>query len=483
MWEFLRHLTRTYWKQNYSLALRLIRVCLGLTFCAVVLSTITECRPVVDYWQVVPDPGPACRQGYAHLITMGAADILTDVLLIVFPIPIVVFSTMALKRKVSLLLLFSLSIILIIITAIRIPLVIQRKGSQQYRTLWASSEILAAAAVSNSLVLGSFIRDKGIKKKRHRSDIFASTTTVNTQQSVGMHSCKRASVNRMKFGSDDDLIQSSGYRLDSDAELKELKVAKRSHRMSDTNVTLVERESKVEDKETVNGTPVIKLQNSRNTSGTVNKKEANNDRDESVDFGNTYSAYWSHSSSLSQDSTLYDLSTEVERGRELCSSSTVPGAGTMFEIDPSYEARKPFSHRGRSISFANDESRQKAPLSRDNGRTERPNSISGRMNRPMLKQRDSGRGFMEYDFAIVEDVEDVEDIQENTTADRRPLAAERIPLSDVSPRNSVCPLSRNFVNLRNESQMQARAEAGMQPPCRRVEHRWSDWSFGRGTGE
>ena len=396
---------------------------------------------------------------------------LTDILLIVFPIPIVVFSTMTLKRKISLSLLFSLSIILIIITAIRIPFVIRQKGSQQYRSLWASSEILAAAAVANSLVLGSFIRDRGIKKKRHRSEVFASTTTINTQQSIGTQSCKRASVSRMKFGSDDDLIHSSGYRLDSDAELKELKMASRFDRRRDTNITLVEHESRLEGRETRSGTPITKMHSSRHKSSILSEKEGNNSKVWSVDFGHIDSAHWSYSSSLSQNSTLYDLSTELESGRELSSPSAILGAGTTFENDPSYQVQKSLSQRGRSIAFANDETRHRVSLSQDLGHIERPNSISGRLNRSMLKQRDSGRGFMEYDFAIAENQE------EDTMIDGRPLAADRVCLSDISPRNSHCQLPRNIVRLRNESQLQARAGVGTQPPCREDEQRWSDWSF------
>lgn len=471
MWEFLRRLTRTYWKQNYNLALRLIRSCLGLTFCAVVLSTITECSPIIHYWQVLPDPGPACRQGYAHLITMGAADILTDVLLIVFPIPIVVFSTMTLKRKVWLSLLFSLSIVLVIITAIRVPLVIQRKGSQQYRSLWASSEILAAAAVSNSLVLGSFIRNKGIKKKKHRSEIFASTTTINTQQSIGAETCKRTSVTRMKFGSDDDLIQSFGYRLNSDAELKELKTAKRSDRRRNTNTTLVEHESKVEDRETMNETPVPMMRNSGSKSSHISKREGCNSEIWSVDFGQIDSAHWSCSSSLSQNSTLYDLSTEIESDREIPSSSAVLNAGTVFQNNPSRQVQNSSSHRRRSISFADNEDWYRAPLCRDIRHTERCKPISGRTNRPMLKQRDSGRGFMEYDFAIAEDQE------EDAMTNCRPFASDCVDLSDVSPRSSVCHFSRDCVNLSNKSQVHG--QVATHPPCRNAEQRWPNWTFGR----
>ena len=69
-----------------------------MTFVAVVIATLAECRPFAGYWQLIPDPGPRCRQGYAQLITMGSSDVITDFLLVCFPIPIVMKSTMPLKR-------------------------------------------------------------------------------------------------------------------------------------------------------------------------------------------------------------------------------------------------------------------------------------------------------------------------------------------------------------------------------------------------
>lgn len=78
--------------------LQSIRWFLVLTFAAVVIATLAECQPFAGYWQLIPDPGPRCRQGYAQLITMGSSDVITDLLLVCFPIPIVMKSAMPLKR-------------------------------------------------------------------------------------------------------------------------------------------------------------------------------------------------------------------------------------------------------------------------------------------------------------------------------------------------------------------------------------------------
>ena len=96
--EFLKRLTSHVWKSSYEWGLRFIRWFLVITFAGVVIATLAECQPFSHYWQVVPDPGSECRQGMAQLYTMGGADIVTDLLIVGFPIPIVIKSNMAVKR-------------------------------------------------------------------------------------------------------------------------------------------------------------------------------------------------------------------------------------------------------------------------------------------------------------------------------------------------------------------------------------------------
>jgi len=103
-------------------------------------------------------------------------------------------------------LLFGLSLILVAITTYRVPAIIERRGDQQFRSLLASFEILAAAAVSNALVLGSFVRDRGIKIQRFR---FGSTSDT-----VDRASTRRGTITHHQWGSDADLAGDVGMRLD-----------------------------------------------------------------------------------------------------------------------------------------------------------------------------------------------------------------------------------------------------------------------------
>jgi hypothetical protein len=202
--EFLKRITIHLWRTSYERTLHCIRIFLVATFIAVIIATLAECQPFSHYWQVVPDPGPQCRQNYAQLLTMGTADIITDILLVAFPIPIVLRSGQTWRRKLQLASLFSTSIALIIITGMRVPEVISNLGRQQYRTIWASSEILASAFVSNFVVIGSFIRDKGSKKNKWKSG--------SVSDSIDRASTRRPTI-AQPTDSEEDLFRFLGCRM------------------------------------------------------------------------------------------------------------------------------------------------------------------------------------------------------------------------------------------------------------------------------
>ncbi|KAH0839156.1 hypothetical protein AYO21_05576 [Fonsecaea monophora] len=207
--EFLKRLIGRSWAKSYEVGLRFIYGFLVVTFIAVVIGTLTECQPFSHYWQVVPDPGSHCREGLVQLIVMGVCDIVSDVVLIVFPIPLVWQSSMRLRKKISLVLLFLLSTILIAITAYRVPSTISRRSSQQYRSLLASLEILAAAGVSNAIVIGSFIRDRGVKKAKFRAASIDDTSSLGRQPTR----TRTVSTTHHHWGSDEDLARGVGVAL------------------------------------------------------------------------------------------------------------------------------------------------------------------------------------------------------------------------------------------------------------------------------
>ncbi|KAI5460542.1 hypothetical protein BGZ63DRAFT_509960 [Mariannaea sp. PMI_226] len=166
--EFFSRLAGATRKKAHAMIILIMRWALGATFLAVVISDLTECQPFNHYWQVKPDPGPQCRQGLVQMLTMGTCNVATDLVLIAFPIPIILSSQIALKRKILLVMLFSLVFVTVGITLYRMPFIIRHNGSQVDRTMWASVEIFAATSVGNTVALGSFLRDSGVKRKKFK---------------------------------------------------------------------------------------------------------------------------------------------------------------------------------------------------------------------------------------------------------------------------------------------------------------------------
>jgi hypothetical protein len=164
--EFFDRLVGQSGKNRYTILLRFMRASLGVTFVAIIIADLAECQPFTHYWQVVPDPGGRCRQGYAFLITMTACNVLTDLLLVVFPVPIVFKSRISNGRKALLIALFCLHIFTVVVAIYRVPKILEEDGYQATRTMWASAEILMATFAANALTLGTFMRDTGVKKKK-----------------------------------------------------------------------------------------------------------------------------------------------------------------------------------------------------------------------------------------------------------------------------------------------------------------------------
>lgn len=216
--EFLKRTYSGLWKRSYEVFLQFIRYFLIGTFIIVIVANYTECQPYDNYWQVVPDPGPRCRQGFIQLFVVGVFDIMTDVLLVGFPIPIIMASSMSARRKSTLVGLFGLSLILVIFTSYRLAATVRSHSNQTFRSLLASIEILISAVVSNALVLSSFIRDKGAKKAR-----FSCTFPANPSGRSSLDFSRpkkvfnRSAIN--SWGSDLDLISDLGMRLEGDRKV------------------------------------------------------------------------------------------------------------------------------------------------------------------------------------------------------------------------------------------------------------------------
>ncbi|KAH7000841.1 hypothetical protein B0J12DRAFT_722695 [Macrophomina phaseolina] len=131
----------------------------GATYVAVQVVTFTECDPFHLYWQVLPDPG-SCSQAQVQLLTLGILNIVTDVMLMVLPIPIFFhYLRRPLLQRLHIASLFCLGIFIVAITIIRLPQNHNQAVSQVNRTTWASIELFVAAVAVNAPVLYTLRRD------------------------------------------------------------------------------------------------------------------------------------------------------------------------------------------------------------------------------------------------------------------------------------------------------------------------------------
>ncbi|KAH6873860.1 hypothetical protein B0T10DRAFT_533239 [Thelonectria olida] len=130
-----------------------------VTFFATLILIFTECRPINLYWDPDPDSQHTCHRALAHLITMGVLNMVTDIALIIFPLPILRHSHLPNRQKIQLGILFSIGIIVVIITIVRLPLVVNQSLSIQARATGAAIEILGATIVANAAFYFALLKD------------------------------------------------------------------------------------------------------------------------------------------------------------------------------------------------------------------------------------------------------------------------------------------------------------------------------------
>ncbi|OLN87728.1 hypothetical protein CCHL11_05680 [Colletotrichum chlorophyti] len=130
-----------------------------VTFFIILIPTLAECRPLSFIWSPDPTGANTCNRALGNLITMGVFNIITDVALIVFPFPILRHVKLDSKIKIQLTLLFGIASLIVVITILRIPLILNQAVSQRSRSMWASIEILCACIVANTAFFYALMKD------------------------------------------------------------------------------------------------------------------------------------------------------------------------------------------------------------------------------------------------------------------------------------------------------------------------------------
>lgn len=150
-----------------------VRAYFGVSFLISTLAILFGCSPIADAWQVTPSPPAMCREGLPGFVSTGVFTIITNIISVIYPVMVVSGLRLSLSRKILLNVMFCAPLVLVLVTSIRLPSVITRDGNQQYRTVWASTEIITEIFTGNMLILGSYARGTGAKRVKYyggRSD-------------------------------------------------------------------------------------------------------------------------------------------------------------------------------------------------------------------------------------------------------------------------------------------------------------------------
>ncbi|KAK7414447.1 hypothetical protein QQX98_006726 [Neonectria punicea] len=133
---------------------------IALSFVAVLITTLAECRPLSLMWELnTGDDRDTCYRALGNLILMAVCNIISDVALIILPFPILQHLRLDFKTKIQLGFLFSVGAVVVAITILRIPLILNQSVSQKSRSMWASIEILCACVVANTPFFYALLKD------------------------------------------------------------------------------------------------------------------------------------------------------------------------------------------------------------------------------------------------------------------------------------------------------------------------------------
>ncbi|OAQ83950.1 PTH11-type GPCR protein [Purpureocillium lilacinum] len=122
------------------------------SYIAVLVTTLAECSPIKLNWQVFPDPGD-CIEAQLSLLTLGILNIVTDVMLLILPIPILAMLRVSWRRKAQLYGLFAIGTLIVVITVVRLPINAAHKHSNANRCAWLSAELFTVTVAVNAPAL------------------------------------------------------------------------------------------------------------------------------------------------------------------------------------------------------------------------------------------------------------------------------------------------------------------------------------------
>ncbi|KAK6352912.1 hypothetical protein TWF696_004909 [Orbilia brochopaga] len=142
------------------------------TWLAALIVIFIECRPFTKYWQISPDPGQ-CIQGNVWLITYEIGNLITDLMLLALPFPLLFMARVPWKKRIRLCAVFSLGFFLVATCVIRMTQGLMHGNFQPQRGMWASIEVLIATVVACGPSMYCTLR-----RGRDRNTVTSGSTTL-----------------------------------------------------------------------------------------------------------------------------------------------------------------------------------------------------------------------------------------------------------------------------------------------------------------
>ncbi|KAL4865045.1 hypothetical protein BDV12DRAFT_200509 [Aspergillus spectabilis] len=136
-------------------------ILLGVTYLAVALTIVLSCQPMHRFWPVSPDPGDTCQpaRSMVYVLVVMIPNVLTDIYLMSIPLPLLWTVRIGIRRKISLMALFSGAVFVIMAAIIRAVIIITAGPNGAIEGIkWACRESFVSIVVANLPIIQPLIR-------------------------------------------------------------------------------------------------------------------------------------------------------------------------------------------------------------------------------------------------------------------------------------------------------------------------------------
>ncbi|KAE8450156.1 hypothetical protein EG329_006937 [Mollisiaceae sp. DMI_Dod_QoI] len=161
------------------LAVKLAAGLLAVTWVACFLTYFLECRPIWLYWQVLPGL-PECAKAVGSVVVFGTTNLLTDLVVMIIPLPLIFRAQLPLKTKIQISAVFLIWIFAIAITTLKVVIILKNLSGSR-KMIWTqaglcSSSMAQTVAANTPIIHGLWGHGLlHVKKGMFRKDTCAPT--------------------------------------------------------------------------------------------------------------------------------------------------------------------------------------------------------------------------------------------------------------------------------------------------------------------